>query len=710
MAIKHPGVALLCSILFLTGISTEIFAVQPSGLSGPSEPAVRRYGLFVGANDGGKDRVLLRYAESDALAVSEVLQRTGGLDPYDMLLLKDPSREEILKGIREIDGRIRRSGNTVTREEFIFYYSGHSDESGLLLGRDRFEYRELRDELKGVGADVHIAILDSCSSGAFTRLKGGMRRSPFLFDESTEASGHAFLTSSSASEAAQESDEIGGSFFTHYFISALSGAADTSQDRRVSLNEAYSFASEETLARTEHTLAGPQHASYDINLTGTGDLVLTDLRSGVEKISFSESVAGRVSIRDDREKLVLEMRKQLETPVTITLPPGFYSITLDDGVSLKTATISLGSGALVHVDQQSFRRLYREPTVPRGPGYETGYEAGYGAGPGEASYSGVDVDFVGYRRGPMDGIQIGLVGNILEGNMEGIQLSSVFSIVEGSMEGVQLSGVFNLVEGSVEGPQIGGVFNITEGDVEGPQLAGVFNIGEGRVEGPQVAGVFNIAEGEKSSGIQVAGTFNLAENFEGLQFGVVNIAGSMTGIQTGVVNIADDLNGIPVGLVNIIGNGLHHLSAWYDQDGMMNFGFQLGTGYYTYFTGAVPLEDLEQAFSAGIGMGIEMPLGRFYFDTEVYAKTYAEHHGSFNDNISAAFDGTSSPFPAVRLSFGRNIAGKSAFFAGVDMAVHVRDYTDFVPGVMEGDAWSLDYSGSGDYMDFYPTWFFGCRF
>lgn len=700
MAMKHLGAGLLCSILFLTGISTEIFAVEPS------EPAVRRYGLFVGANDGGKERVLLRYAESDALAVSEVLQRTGGLDPYDMLLLKDPSREELLTGIREIDERIRRFESTATREEFIFYYSGHSDESGLLLGKDRFEYRELRDELKGVGADVHIAILDSCSSGAFTRLKGGMRRSPFLFDESTEAAGHAFLTSSSANEAAQESDEIGGSFFTHYLISALSGAADTSQDRRVSLNEAYSFASEETLARTEHTMAGPQHASYDINLTGTGDLVLTDLRTGVEKISFSESVAGRVTIRDDREKLVLEMRKQLETPVTITLPPGSYSIILDDGVSLKTASVSLGSGALVHVDQQSFRRLYREPTVPRGPGIETGYESGTG----EMSYSGVDVDFVGFRRGPMDGIQVGLVGNILEGNMEGIQLSSVFSIVEGSMEGVQLSGVFNIVEGSVEGPQIGGVFNITEGNVEGPQLAGVFNMGEGRVEGPQVAGVFNIAEGEQSSGIQVAGTFNIAENFEGLQFGVLNIAGSMTGIQTGVVNIADELNGIPIGLVNIIGNGLHHLSAWYDQDGMMNLGFQLGTGYYTYFTGAVPLDDFEQAFSAGIGMGIEMPLGWFYLDAEVYAKTYAEQHGSFDDNLFTAFDGTSNPFPAVRLSFGRNIAGKSSFFAGVDMAVHVRDYTDFVPGAMEGEAWSLDYSGNGDYMDFYPTWFFGCRF
>jgi len=397
------------------------------------------------------------------------------------------------------------------------------------------------------------------------------------------------------------------------------------------------------------------------------------------------------------------MRKQFDSPVTITLPPGIYNVNLDDGVSLKSTVVMLSSGGKVTVEQQNFRRLYREPTVPRGsvPGPVVAKEK---------SYSGMDINLISLREGSMDGIQIGLLGNILEGNMEGIQLSPVFSIVEGSMEGIQLSGVFNITEGTVAGPQLGGVFNITEGNVQGPQIAGVFNISEGMLEGPQLAGVFNIAEGSFSSGIQVAGTFNIAENFEGLQIGVVNIAEKMTGIQTGVVNIADELYGIPIGLVNIIGNGLHNLSSWYDQNEMINLGFQLGTGYYTFFTGAVPLDDFNDSVSAGIGMGVELPLGDFYMDMEVYGKTYAEGQGAFDANVAAAFSASSNPFPALRFSFGRNISGKSSFFGGVDLAVHIREYTDFVPGAMKGESWSIDYSGSGDYIDFYPAWFFGCRF
>ena len=665
-----------------------------------SEPAVRRFGLFVGANNGGQERVVLRYAASDAEAVASVLQRAGGLQPEDALLLQNPSREELLKSMKYINTRIMETRPEAGRREFVFYYSGHSDEQGLMLGRERFEYKELREQLKGVNADVQIAILDSCSSGAFTRLKGGMRRSPFLFDESTDAAGHAFLTSSSASEAAQESDDIGGSFFTHYLLIALSGAADTSLDSRVSLNEAYSFASAETLARTEYTLAGPQHPSYDINLTGTGDLVLTDLREGIERISFSESLEGRVMIRDTQGRLVLEMRKEVAMPVTITLPPAGYVITLDDGMSLKRTTLVLSPGGDIKVQQDDFRRVYREPGVVRG-----------GSQPApETPYSGVDVNIICLREGPMEGIQVGLVGSIVEGNMEGIQISSVFNINEGSMEGVQLAGVFNISEGFVAGPQIAGVFNITEGSVEGPQLAGVFNISEGAVEGPQIAGVFNIAEGEKTTGVQLAGTFNIAGDFEGTQIGVLNVAEEMKGVQIGVVNISDELHGIPIGLVNIAGNGLHHLSAWYDQNEMINLGFQLGTFYYTFFQAAVSGQDMNEEFSAGLGMGFELPLGGFYLDTEVYAKTYASGAGSLDDNVVAAFSEEEDFFPAVRFSFGRKIGRNSAFFAGVDLSLHFQEVNNFVPGAMNGTPWSMDYSGRGDILDIYPSWFFGVRF
>jgi len=69
--------------------------------------------------------------------------------------------------------------------------------------------------------------------------------------------GYAFMTSSSASEAAQESSRLKRSFFTHNLISGMRGAADMNQDGRITLNEAYQFAFDGTLTQTEKTLAGP---------------------------------------------------------------------------------------------------------------------------------------------------------------------------------------------------------------------------------------------------------------------------------------------------------------------------------------------------------------------------------------------------------------------------------------------------------------------
>jgi len=65
----------------------------------------------------------------------------------------------------------------------------------LLLAEDRYSYRTLRDRLDQIPADVCIAVLDACASGAFTRRKGGRVRAPFLVDESASMRGYAFLTS-----------------------------------------------------------------------------------------------------------------------------------------------------------------------------------------------------------------------------------------------------------------------------------------------------------------------------------------------------------------------------------------------------------------------------------------------------------------------------------------------------------------------------------
>ena len=328
------------------------------------DTVMRRYGLYIGSNYGGRDRVTLSYAVTDARTVSDVMQQLGGVMPTDSIILTDPSPMMVKHTISEIRKNV--SEDEAKRSEFFLYYSGHSDENGLMLGDSIYKYEELKDAIDSVEADVNIAVLDSCSSGAFTRMKGGVRRSPFLSDDSIDASGHAFLTSSSEDEAAQESDDLEASFFTHYFVTALRGAADSTLDGTVSLNEAYSYASSETLARTEDTLAGPQHPSYDIQLAGTGDLVLTDLRSVSEQIMFAEDLRGRIFVRDSAGRLVVELKKIEGTPLAVSIGPGRYSMILDDGDQLLSADLMLTGGSKIMVMKDEFYPVPRSRNVVRG--------------------------------------------------------------------------------------------------------------------------------------------------------------------------------------------------------------------------------------------------------------------------------------------------------------------------------------------------------
>ena len=168
------------------------------GLSAGAAP-VRRIALVVGANQGGAERVPLRWAVADAERVAGLLTEMGGVAPPDCIVLREPTRRALLDGLALVRGRAEEPRAGDRRTEVVVYYSGHADEKGLLLGREVLSYRELKDAMHGISADVGIGILDACASGVITRLKGGEQQPGFLTDESMQMRGYAFLTSSSGS-------------------------------------------------------------------------------------------------------------------------------------------------------------------------------------------------------------------------------------------------------------------------------------------------------------------------------------------------------------------------------------------------------------------------------------------------------------------------------------------------------------------------------
>ena len=183
------------------GWGVTVLAFAALGLSTVGHAGtVQRFVLAAGANDGGPGRTQLRYAISDARHFVTVMENMGGVESERRFLLEEPTVGQFIDAIRRVKETALTSRKDGDRIELILYYSGHADESGLLLGGDRVSYQSLRDQLDAVRADVHIAVLDACASGAITRIKGGSRQKAFLVDESSQMRGHAFLTSSSEDE------------------------------------------------------------------------------------------------------------------------------------------------------------------------------------------------------------------------------------------------------------------------------------------------------------------------------------------------------------------------------------------------------------------------------------------------------------------------------------------------------------------------------
>ena len=350
----------LISIIFLSGLN-HLYAAK-------TETAVHRFAFIAGANNGGPGRPLLKYAVSDAYAFFNVMKSLGGVSQDRSILLVEPDSKSFLRALESAEKTLSQERSKYKRIEMIFYYSGHSDEQGILLGREKISYIELRKRIEKMQADVKIAILDSCSSGAFTRIKGGIMRSPFLVDSANDMKGYAFMTSSSSDEASQESDKIQGSFFTHFLITGLRGAADMSRDGRITLNEAYQFAYNETLSRTEKTMAGAQHPNYNIKMTGTGDVIMTDIRKSTTALVLNRNLSGKFYIHDSDNILVAELSKPFGIETELGLGSGKYRIVNDNFGAVSESSIDLSDSKKTMLAQDNMKSMDKEKTAIRGDG------------------------------------------------------------------------------------------------------------------------------------------------------------------------------------------------------------------------------------------------------------------------------------------------------------------------------------------------------
>jgi Caspase domain len=659
---------LILSLLTAAALGTTARLVDAAAPEAAPGVRLRRFALMIGVNDGGATRARLRYATSDAHSMARVLENLGGVAPADLVFVAEPSRAATLQGFAQVEALMRAGQVPGVRRELLVYYSGHSDEEGLMLGNDRLSYDELRARIKQLPAELRVAILDSCASGAFTRHKGGVRRPPFLVDASADMRGHAFLTSSAANEVAQESDRIAASFFTHFLVSGLRGAADVNQDHRVTLQEAYQFASQETLARTERTRGGPQHAAYEFDLSGTGDMVVTDVRTTQAGLVLTPELSGRITVRESGGALVAELRKPAGNTIELGVEAGSYVIAMEGRGTIFEASATLVSGQRTELGRLAFHPgKPAEIAVARGDAPADADPAlavtGAAALPRERVSTKLEIvprpsdertdvtafsfGLVGDRAARLDGFQLGLGWTQADQRMHGLQLAIGATMAGGDVEGLQLANGVTYAEGRFRGAQLAGLVSLSRGDARGLQISGITSLADGWLGGVQISGVVSGARHMK--GLQVAGVVNSAESMRGLQLGTVNLAEESRGMQLGVVNVTDDGGGFRFGVVNVarrthgfqfgvvnvakqddgesfalvnaIGNGIHDFAVYATDAMLTNVGFKLGGRHlYTELdVGYQPGDALSgtgpdrfgrgtRRWSTGLGIGWRFPL------------------------------------------------------------------------------------------------------
>jgi hypothetical protein len=654
-------------------------AIAAPSVSYTQNQGVVRFTLSAGANYGGRERETLRFAVSDARSFSSVLRSMGGVAEKNSFVLVDPDPKmvrEYMDTIRsEIDAANRGGGR---RTEFIFYYSGHSDEDGLLLGEESVSYKDLREMINSVPADVKIAVLDSCSSGAFTRIKGGSMTSSFMSDRANSMKGFAYMTSSSSDEVSQESERIKGSFFTHYLISGLRGAADMSRDGKVTLNEAYLYAYRETLSRTQTSAGGAQHPNYNIQMNGTGDVVLTETRTGTATLTFGENLSGRVYVNSD-PSVVAEINKAKGEQTYLALDSGTYRLVLDREGSVYEANVRLYRGENTVVQQALFMPVKREGTAFRGgtpdsgSGGYTHYNFGFLVFPSMTdggtktdynflfSVFGSSCDRVNYSsfglglsvvRETQSGANFSGIGSIVSGESKGSSIAGVFHSIGGDASGFYLSGAANIVMKDANGMFLTGLANTAGGNLRGTQISAISNIAAGDVSGVQISAITNVAShnmygaqignaniinkdgyGTQIGIVNVSGKFsgagigivNVSGESSGLRLGIVNVDTKSHGVQLGIVNYSSDNDGYPVGILSIVKNGITAPSVNIDETGMINYVITHGNKrVYNLFVlshnlSATDMGKSTDVLGQGLGIGVRWFPGKWMVATELLA-------------------------------------------------------------------------------------------
>ena len=326
----------------------------------------------------------LQHAAADVDHVERVLTSLGDFRPENVIRLTDPSAADLDAALDR--ARALASTHPAGEVTLLFYFSGHGDRDRIHLGAQSVAMSDLADRVRRVPASLRVLVTDACRNYA-THSKGITTEPGFAVAGSTSnpADGAVWLFASGEGEPAQESDELRGALFTHYWVSGLRGAGDVNGDGRVTLAESYDFAYSQTHFRSARGSGVLQHPAAVFDLREAAPIVLTRTFAAGTTVTFPRAADAHYLVYALGSKTVLgEVWSRVDREVSFGLPPGRYLIQRRGGGGSAGTEVTLSSGESRALHASDFRAVPEEQLAAKGGEVvlrpnELGVELGVGA-------------------------------------------------------------------------------------------------------------------------------------------------------------------------------------------------------------------------------------------------------------------------------------------------------------------------------------------
>ncbi len=303
---------------------------------------VIRTAVFIGNNVGLINERSLRYADKDAEELAEIFTHSSDFNSEDIHLLLNKSVSELIDTLQII--RIGINLSDTIQNVFLFYYSGHGSADALHISGGEFSKSALNEYLQSINAEVKLVVIDACESGDLLRKKGGQVVDEILIEgvDQIDSKGTITITSSAAGELSQESERYKGAVFSHHFKNGLRGLADYNVDNEVHLWEAFHYAKVSTNADNIANQQSAQHPSFDFNIVGKSDLVLTKLQKEKNRLIFKGMGTKVIQVYNAN---TMEQHSTIwlngKSEVSYQLPAGVYILSYKEQGVVKIAKVDL---------------------------------------------------------------------------------------------------------------------------------------------------------------------------------------------------------------------------------------------------------------------------------------------------------------------------------------------------------------------------------